>query len=80
MGCSWQFLRIQGGAAEGPFGYDRDSARKVSDFAFRPVVMRLYSRVRVYDFGIAGPITDAVQCLEWTEALNSAIHSESRNS
>jgi hypothetical protein len=50
-----------------------------SDFVFPAGRYGLVLKGQAYDFTVAGPITDAVQCLERIEAANGAFYSECRN-
>jgi hypothetical protein len=50
-----------------------------SDFAFPAGRYGLVLKGLAYDFTIAGPITEAAQCLERTEAANGSFYSECRN-
>jgi hypothetical protein len=50
-----------------------------SDFVFPAGRYGLVLKGQAYDFTIAGPITDAAQCLERIEAANGGYYSECRN-
>jgi hypothetical protein len=50
-----------------------------SDFVFPAGRYGLVLKSQAYDFTIAGPITDAAQCLERTEAANGGFYSECRS-
>jgi hypothetical protein len=50
-----------------------------SDFAFPAGRYGLVLKGLAYDFTVAGPITEAAQCLERTEAANGSFYSECRN-
>ena len=48
------------------------------DFVFPAGRYALVLNGQAYDFSVDGPITESVQCLERTEALNGAVYSECR--
>jgi hypothetical protein len=50
-----------------------------ADFEFRAGRYGLVFKGQAYDFTVAGPITDAAQCLERIEAVNGAFYSDCRN-
>ena len=49
------------------------------DFVFPPGRYGLVIKGQAYDFTVAGPITEAAQCLESVEASNGTFYSECRN-
>jgi hypothetical protein len=49
------------------------------DFTFPPGRYGLVLKGQAYDFSVAGPITESVQCLERVEAANGSFYSECRS-
>jgi hypothetical protein len=49
------------------------------DFLFPPGRYGLVLKGQAYDFSVAGPITESVQCLERVEAANGSFYSECRS-
>src|SRR5262249_32848845 len=49
------------------------------DFLFSPGRYGLVIKGQAYDFTVAGPITEAAQCLESVKASNGTFYSECRN-
>ena len=49
------------------------------DFSFPAGRYALMLKGQAYDFSVEGPITESVQCLERTEAVNGAVYSECRS-
>jgi hypothetical protein len=52
--------------------------RPENDFAFPPGRYGLVLKGQAYDFSVAGPITEPVQCLEHVAAANGNFYSECR--
>lgn len=49
-----------------------------SDYSFPAGRYALVLKTLAYDFSVDGPVTDAVQCLERTDAVNTPVYSECR--